>query len=233
MEEDKNLVRTAAEEEGAQAAQAPLVDDVRRPDSVSVEAAPIYGTESQAVETDPASESPEGKAPSEDAEPAAALSTQEDEAESPETGSVIVPTENADMQIDNDGTQAIADQTVPSVNEEAIPQETPTTTTEEPAAASIPQKAVGHKTPIGAVVAAIIIGLLLVAIAVLAYLKTQDNGSGSATLSKNESSQNPAQTKVTGSDVSQASQEIDSTLDSVDNTTDFNTESLSDTSLGL
>jgi uncharacterized protein HemX len=83
-------------------------------------------------------------------------------------------------------------------------------------------------TPKGAVIAAIIIGLALAAVAVFAYKKTQmkDHSTTNVTTSTQNS-------KVTTKDVDDTTQAIDDNLKTIDDTKDFADTNLSDTSLGL
>jgi hypothetical protein len=81
--------------------------------------------------------------------------------------------------------------------------------------------------PKGAVIAAIIIGLALAAVAIFAYLKTQTKTDQPTTTTGTQNSQ------VTAKDVDSTTQAIYDNLKSIDDTKDFADTTLSDASLGL
>jgi hypothetical protein len=87
---------------------------------------------------------------------------------------------------------------------------------------------VASNKPIGAIITAIVIALILAALTVFAFIKTSNtiepitNGSDT----NNQSSATPA-------DVDETIKNIDESLNSVDDTQDVNNEGLSDPSLGL
>jgi flagellar basal body-associated protein FliL len=90
---------------------------------------------------------------------------------------------------------------------------------------AIPAHAAGKKkAPIGVIVAAIVIALLLAAVAVFAYMKTQN---------KAASSNNPKVPTIGVSDVSETEKQLDDSLSKVSDDTDFAVGDLSDASLGL
>lgn len=82
--------------------------------------------------------------------------------------------------------------------------------------------------PIGAIVAAIVIALLLAGLTIMVYLKTKN----SIKPIGNNSGQNSEQA-ATPADVDDATEALNQTLDSVKDDQDFNENDLSDTNLGL
>lgn len=88
-----------------------------------------------------------------------------------------------------------------------------------------------HKAPIGAIISAVLIAVLLAVVSVVAYMRTQDKKP--AATSSNSTTATKAPETVTATDVDAASSDIDSNLSQVDDTADFNSDSLSDSALGL
>lgn len=116
---------------------------------------------------------------------------------------------------------------VPST--EAVPTaNTPEVPTSENQMAITPANAgpVKHKAPVGAIIAAIIIALVLAGTTIFAYLKTTKT----ATTDK---SVTPVQQPVKAADVQQTSQDVETSLKAIDENKDFANTDLSDTTLGL
>jgi uncharacterized protein HemX len=97
---------------------------------------------------------------------------------------------------------------------------------------AIPPTPVHHaRVPRGTIIVAIVVALLLAGTSVFAYLKTKDS---TITSDQNKTqTQDTATPKVTTSDVNQTSQEIDDGLKTIDESKDFGTSDLTDSTLGL
>lgn len=81
-----------------------------------------------------------------------------------------------------------------------------------------------RKAPVGIIIVAIIIAVLLAGVAVFAYMKTQKKSTGSV----------PAKAPViSASDVNSTEKQLDESLGGVSDDTDFAASNLSDASLGL
>lgn len=86
-----------------------------------------------------------------------------------------------------------------------------------------------HRRPLGVVIVAIIIALLLAGLSVYAWQKTKP-----ATKAKTSSSTTASTVAaIKPADVNQASQDVDATLKQVDDTKDLNANDLSNATLGL
>ena len=113
-----------------------------------------------------------------------------------------------------------------SENVEAAAPEAPAPTT--PLAINTAPGPVKHKAPVGVIVAAIVIGLLLAGLAVFVYLKANKSTS-------NAPLKQAATTaaKVTASEVQDTANGVDQAISSVNDAVDLNSSDLSDTTLGL
>jgi hypothetical protein len=90
---------------------------------------------------------------------------------------------------------------------------------------AIPPHAAGkHKAPLGVVIGAILIALLLAVAAVFAYMKTQDKTNTTAKANV---------PKIGVSDVNDTEQKLNDSLNGANDTQDFASSDLSDTALGL
>lgn len=126
----------------------------------------------------------------------------------------------------------------PPIQEEAPPADSPMAepaqnnfpaeTTSADAAAPAPMEA-PHKAgaPIAAITAAILVALGLAAVTVYAYMKSQNENKPAATTTTQSASQTAA------SEVDKTTKEIDNTLSSTSEATDFPANEISDQSLGL
>lgn len=132
--------------------------------------------------------------------------------------------------------QAQPDPTPQEVVAPAPPVESPVETRDTDASPAASQQAVApllpahakSGRPIGVIVAAIVIALLLAGLTIMVYLKTKN----SIKPISNNSGQNSEQV-ATPADVDDATEALNQTLDSVKDDQDFNENDLSDTNLGL
>lgn len=97
-------------------------------------------------------------------------------------------------------------------------------TDNQPNPMAIPSKPVKHATPNATVIIAIVVALLLVAVAVGAYVKTNQ---------KAAPTNKTATTKVTSGDVTQTQAQVDDGINALNDTTDLSSNDLSDSALGL
>jgi hypothetical protein len=123
----------------------------------------------------------------------------------------------------------VAAATEPTVSNDLQPATTEAKPAENPMAIP-PKPAHQAHVPRGTIIVAIVVALLLAGTSIFAYLKTKDD---TTTSNNNKTSQKATPAKVTTSDVSQTSQQIDDTLKTVDDTKDFEANDLGDTALGL
>jgi hypothetical protein len=93
-------------------------------------------------------------------------------------------------------------------------------------AAAVPMK---HHAPVGVVVGAIIIALVLAALTVFAFMKLNKNSDSTKAPVK----QATTAAKVTSSEVQETATAIDQSISSVNDSQDFNANDLTDTTLGL
>lgn len=121
---------------------------------------------------------------------------------------------------------------VPAAVEPSVDQTVPAPYAEPPADSTPPHSATApaqepehHKGPIGAVIAAVVIAVLLAGLTVFAYLQSKD--------SKTASNKSAQTTKMSGKDVDATSSQIDSSIQSASDATDFGATDLSDSALGL
>lgn len=98
----------------------------------------------------------------------------------------------------------------------------------QPAAPAVKSKS---GLPIGVVVIAIIVCLVLGGLSVVAYMKT--NKDTTTKSSNTPTTATPVTTKATTADVDTVTKEVDSVLSASDETTDFPANEMSDASLGL
>ena len=89
------------------------------------------------------------------------------------------------------------------------------------------------KAPVGAIVAALVIAVGLAALSVFAYMKTSDKPANNAKSGTQSVNQSAAPAAITGKDVDTATKGIDETMGSTNDTADFDSNSLSDASLGM
>lgn len=104
---------------------------------------------------------------------------------------------------------------------------TETTPAPTPLAAAPAPKSSGHKTPIVAIVLAVLIAACLAVFAIFAYNKSNEP----APAKQNDTSQ--TEDKATEADVDEVIQDVDQTLNGANDETDFDTNSINDSSLGL
>ncbi len=90
-----------------------------------------------------------------------------------------------------------------------------------------------HKAPIGAIIAAIVIALLLAAATIFAYLRSSKDTTATSTKFPTTAASTATQPQLKASDIEQTSQGIDDSIKSIDNNKDFSSTDLSDTTLGL
>ncbi len=102
---------------------------------------------------------------------------------------------------------------------------------ESPLAIS-PQAVAKSNSPITVIVVAIIVAIVLAGVAVFVYL-TNSGTTKTTTTSKTSNQSVIEKPKATMSDVDTTNQEIDKSLQSIDETKDFSSTELSDASLGL
>lgn len=210
------------------------VMDIQRPrqipvsDPAQVSSAPMLDvpapetqTPEQLPESEPKTEFVES--PSPQSEPA------QEEPLTPEiaTEPIEAPAETEEP-LSNETGSIPAVETPPENQEQA----TPTTPADNPPASPLVATAKdgqeSHKGPIGAVIAAVAIAVLLAGLTVTAYLQGKDNKA--ATNKANTVSQ-PA--NISGTDVDQTTTQVDESLTGADDAQDFGTTDLSDSALGL
>ena len=117
--------------------------------------------------------------------------------------------------------------------DDTIDQAVPATTEPEqvaPLIATMSPRAADHKAPVGVIVVAVLIAVALAGVAVLTYMK---NDQKEAASQKAAPTAQQTEQSVTADDVDTTTKDIDSSLDQADDATDFNTNSLSDSSLNL
>lgn len=107
----------------------------------------------------------------------------------------------------------------------------PASSPEQPAdiqtPADVPEPPHKAGAPIAAIIAAILVAIGLAAVTVYAYMKTQEDGKKTTSTSTQTDSSNAA------NEVDQTTKEIDSTLNSTSEATDFPEAEITDQSLGL
>ncbi|HSX23815.1 MAG TPA: hypothetical protein VLE74_01820 [Candidatus Saccharimonadales bacterium] len=98
--------------------------------------------------------------------------------------------------------------------------------------AARPQPIKQHKAPVVAILLAVIVAVALASLVVFMFLKNRNNQSASR--AQTSASQTVApKPQASASDVDATNQQIDSSLKKTDDSKDFSTSDLSDTSLGL
>lgn len=113
----------------------------------------------------------------------------------------------------------------------------PMAATEEPQAATPLVATAGdhgahHRAPIGAIMVAVAVAAVLAVVSVYAFNNTQRTADNSATDQTAEQAK-PAAETVKPSDVDATTKDIDATLGQLDESSQLNSEELSDNSLGL
>lgn len=116
-----------------------------------------------------------------------------------------------------------SDEPLPSVTEPEQP--TPLIATTSSVAA-----ANNHKAPIGVIVVAVLVAVALAVLAVLTYMK---NDQKEATSTPSPVTSQQAQESVSAEDVDSTNKDIDDSLNQANDASDFDSNSISDTSLGL
>ena len=154
----------------------------------------------------------------------------------------ITPKPTPVMDIQPPQAQSVkAAPTEPEVVAEASTSAEPTTqppegTADQPEAkplvAQVTAATAKRKAPIATIVVAVVVAVALAAVSVVAFMQTDKK---QATTSGNTpaTTQETAKPAVTTSDVDAATKEIDDSLNSANDAADFDTKSLSDTSLEL
>ncbi len=123
----------------------------------------------------------------------------------------------------NEVQEAPRDQDVETSNEAAVP--------EAPVLAAVAQPKQKHRTPILAVVCAVVVAGTFAALAVYAFLGSQEPRD--TTTAPQASQQPAAASKATTDDVDSTNAAIDDSLKTIDDTADYNDNAVSDTTLGL
>lgn len=92
----------------------------------------------------------------------------------------------------------------------------------------------GHHTgaPVAAIVIAVVVAVALAGVVIFSYMKARDNGAINRSDSTNTDTV-AEKPQASVADVDAATSEIDSSLEAADDSTDFATTDLSDTTLGL
>lgn len=123
-------------------------------------------------------------------------------------------------------------QEAPQEQDMDVNSEVPATVPDTPALAAVAQpKEKSHK-PILAVVSAVVVSGAFAALAVYAFLGSQEADTAKSTSQTSQQSAGQA-TKATASDVDNTSAAIDDSLKAIDDTTDYSDDAVSDTTLGL
>lgn len=173
-----------------------------------------------------------------DPKPAPSL---EDISLSPEPSEPSVPADNPPASEAPASTSLASDPTIETAsdNNPAAAEATPATADTPSAPADQPHPAAA-KVPgnrrVLIIIVAVIIALALIAVAVMAFMSTGKQSNTAANANKtSQAAQTPAAstTKASASDVDQANQSIDTALKKVDDTKDYSSTDLANSSLGL
>lgn len=145
-----------------------------------------------------------------------------------EVASPVQPTQVATPEgVAATDTATVASEAVAATNSQETSTDNPMVTPVQPSTHK-------PKKPVGIIIAAVVVALLLTGVAVYAYIKTQNDSSSSDKYSLNNGSSktDTASKEVSTDDVDTASSDVDTALKSVDET-DFPTTELTDQALSL
>ncbi len=148
--------------------------------------------------------------------------------EEPENTASSEETSATNISVSDSGT----DQPASATSSQVPDTDLPAAMTHE-ASATPPQKHAKSGAPMFAIVIAVIVALGLAGAVVFAYMKNKDNGDIKRDDSASSSQTVVEKPQASASDVDSTSKEIDSSLEKADDTKDFSTTELSDSTLGL
>lgn len=189
----------------------PLVDDVRSPERPIVVTSSEESTSSEPVVSQDETQEPLAVEPGE-------------------------PTNEPQQQVQASSEDVFTAQPEPQPDSSTLAA--PTEPAAEPApvsaAPTLVHKPASHKSAI-VVLLTIVVALLLIAAAVLFYLRDQNkiSSTGSATQTSTAATETTTQAPATGTDVQAVSGEIDSTMNTLNDASDYSASSVSDATLGL